>query len=596
MGGGRLYKVGSPYNYSELFELDYAQSFDTMYLCHVDHQVNKLTREGHAEWLFTSVTFGPTIAAPTSVAAAETNPNVDADNSGNAYFPQPASYVVSAINEDTGQESRASTSDSATNDLGLKRNYNTVTWAAVTGATLYAVYKSNNTGSYGYIGETSGLSFVDDNILPDLSDAPVVADNPFDGTGNYPGKVCFFEQRLFFGRTRNRPNAIFATRSADFENMDKARPLQPDDALSLAASSGKVNAITQLVPASNLLVLTTDSIFQVVGANDDYVSPSPPPKIRRQNGRGVSDLKALLIDAVTFFQPRIGTEVRALGFSFEIDGFSSNDMSVFSSHLFENNRIIDWAFAEEPMSIIWCVRDAGALLAFTWQQEQQVWGWTRQNIDGEVLTVCAVPELGEDRLYMLVKRTFNGVDRYFAERMASFKWTDFKDACYLDCAVTQVFDEPTATIGKLFHLEGQEVWALADGFPVKGLTVENATVTLPDTASNVTVGLPMTALVETLPLNFNGPKGASQGTKQTTGLAHLNIVDTLGITAGRTDDLQEDVTTRDQESLGTQANLHTGLVRVQMEQAVRFETTVVIRQDNPLPLTLAAAYIEADAS
>ena len=262
---------------------------------------------------------------------------------------------MSAINEDTGQESRASTSDSATNDLGLKRNYNTVTWAAVTGATLYAVYKSNNTGSYGYIGETSGLSFVDDNILPDLSDAPVVADNPFDGTGNYPGKVCFFEQRLFFGRTRNRPNAIFATRSADFENMDKARPLQPDDALSLAASSGKVNAITQLVPASNLLVLTTDSIFQVVGANDDYVSPSPPPKIRRQNGRGVSDLKALLIDAVTFFQPRIGTEVRALGFSFEIDGFSSNDMSVFSSHLFENNRIIDWAFAEEPMSIIWCV-------------------------------------------------------------------------------------------------------------------------------------------------------------------------------------------------------------------------------------------------
>lgn len=596
MGGSRLYKVGSPYNYSELFELDYAQSFDTMYLCHVDHQVNKLTREGHAEWLFTSVTFGPTIAAPTSVAAAETNPNVDADNSGNAYFPQPASYVVSAINEDTGQESRASASDSATNDLGLKRNYNTVTWAAVTGATLYAVYKSNNTGSYGYIGETSGLSFVDDNILPDLSDAPVVADNPFDGTGNYPGKVCFFEQRLFFGRTRNRPNAIFATRSADFENMDKARPLQPDDALSLAASSGKVNAITQLVPASNLLVLTTDSIFQVVGANDDYVSPSPPPKIRRQNGRGVSDLKALLIDAVTFFQPRIGTEVRALGFSFEIDGFSSNDMSVFSSHLFENNRIIDWAFAEEPMSIIWCVRDDGALLAFTWQQEQQVWGWTRQNIDGEVLTVCAVPELGEDRLYMLVKRTFNGVDRYFAERMASFKWTDYKTACYLDCAVTQVFDEPTATIGKLFHLEGQEVWALADGFPVKGLTVENATVTLPDTASNVTVGLPMTALVETLPLNFNGPKGASQGTKQTTGFAHLNIVDTLGITAGRTDEKQEDVTTRDQESLGTQADLHTGLVRVQMEQAVRFETTVVIRQDNPLPFTLAAAYIEADAS
>ena len=44
---------------------------------------------------------------------------------------------------------------------------NFISWDAVTGATRYRVYKLQG-GIYGYIGETGGLSIVDDNIAPDL--------------------------------------------------------------------------------------------------------------------------------------------------------------------------------------------------------------------------------------------------------------------------------------------------------------------------------------------------------------------------------------------------------------------------------------------
>lgn len=596
MGGARLYKVGSPFNAVELFSIDYAQSFDTMYLAHIDHPVRKLTREDHDEWLFSTVSFGPTIAAPANVSATATNPNQDAANGGNAYFPQNATYTVSAVNEETGQESRATSEDTANNDLGLKRNYNTITWNSVTGATLYRVYKANNSGSFGYIGETTELTFVDDNINPDLSDAPIIGENPFDAAGNYPSTLCFFEQRLFFGRTRNYPNAIFSSRSADFENMDRARPARADDAISISATSGKVNAVNQLVPANNLLALTSDSIFEIVGANDDYLSPTPPPKVRRQNGRGASDLKALLIDSVTFFQPAIGSEIRTLGFSYEIEGLTSNDVSVFSPQFFEDHRIIDWAFAQEPLSVIWAVRDDGKLLAFTWQQEHQVWGWTEMVIDGDVRSVCVVPEIDEDRLYLLIRRTIDGATRYYVERMATSKWTALENACYLDCAVTQIFTEETSTIDRLSHLEGKEVWALADGFVVKGLTVENGAVTLPDPALVVTVGLPMVATIETLPLNVERPDGSAVGATQITGRAHLRIVETLGVTAGRVEGDLSDVTTREDEGLGSQADLYTGIVRVQMGQAVRFETTLLVQQANPLPMKLTGAYIEVDGA
>ena len=68
------------------------------------------------------------------------------------------------------------------------------------------------------------LEFLDDNIGPDLSQAPPEAYNPFDGPGNYPSTVTFFEQRLLLGRTRNSPNAIFGSRSTEFENFDQSIP------------------------------------------------------------------------------------------------------------------------------------------------------------------------------------------------------------------------------------------------------------------------------------------------------------------------------------------------------------------------------------
>lgn len=596
MGGFRLYRTGSPYNAVELPAIDYCQSFDTMFITHLDHPVTKLTRADHDSWSFTQVSFGPDISPPASATATATVVNVDSSNGGNAYFPQPSTYVVSAVNEDTGQESRASAASTAVNDLGLKRNYTTISWSAVSGATFYRIYKSMNAATFGFIGETTETSFRDDNINADLADAPVVGWNPFATQGNYPSTVCFFEQRLWLGKTRNAPNAVYGSRSADFENMDKARPLKADDALAIACSSGKVNAINQLVPAKNLLALTSDSLFVVRGANDDYLSPSPPPKVERQNGRGASTLKALLIDNVTFFQPSIGTEVRTMDFDFQIDGFQSNDVSIFSPDFFNNHQIIDWCYAGEPLSVIWAVRDDGKLLAFTWQQEQQVWGWTEMKIDGEVQSICAVAENGEDRVYLIVKRRIGGDDVYYVEHMASAKWTDFADACFLDCAITYAVDEARDRFDRLDHLEGKTVWALADGFVVKNLVVIDGAVTLPDPASLVTIGLPVVAEVETLPLTLQAENGASTGKLQTTGRAALQIVDTIGITVGRKSDLQNDVITRTQEPLGKQANPYSGVVRAQMDQAVGFETTIVIQQANPLPMKVTAAYVEAKSA
>jgi hypothetical protein len=108
MSVARIYKVGSPYNGSELAEVDCEQSASTMYLAHLNHPPTKLVRAGHTSWVFSTISFAPTLGAPGSMSATATTPNTDTANSGAAYFPQVARYQVTAIDDDTGQESRPS--------------------------------------------------------------------------------------------------------------------------------------------------------------------------------------------------------------------------------------------------------------------------------------------------------------------------------------------------------------------------------------------------------------------------------------------------------------------------------------------------------
>lgn len=588
MSVARIYRVGSPFNGADLREVDFEQSADTMYLAHLNHAPTKLVRADHTDWTFSTVSFAPAQTAPTGLSATASTPNTDAANSGAAYFPQPASYVVTAVDDLSGQESRPSTEDDATNDLTLKRNSNALSWSAASGATRYRVYKADNTQEFGYIGTTKDTSFVDDNIGPDYSDGPPQGENPFEDAGDWPSTVTFFEQRLLWARTSNKPNAVFGSRSGAFEIMDTSRPLKASDAFSFALVAGRVNAVNQLVSMNNLLALTSDSIFKIDGGQEGYLSATSFA-VRRQNGRGSSRLSPLVIDSVCFYQTSVGNGVRTLGYDFQSDAINSNDVTIFSPHLFRGFDIVSWAYAQEPRSLIWAVRSDGKLLCFTWEQEQQVWGWTLCETDGLVETVAVVSEAGEDRLYMTVRR--NG--RLLIERMAASRWDGVENACFLDSAVSYRFAAPAAVLRGLDHLEGRTVTALADGAVISGLVVVGGMVTLPQPATVATAGLPYQALVETLPLAVQGRNGWTIAKPQTQSKAVIRVVDTRGVKAGPTDARMDVLRGRTTEKPGEPNALQTGLLETYLAPNINGGARVVVASDDPLPMTVTAIYIDA---
>ncbi len=595
MGASRVYQAGSPYNGVELADIDFEQTADTLYLAHLNHPPTKLVRSGNTSWAFQPVQFGPTLAAPATCTINATVADTDSANNGLNYFPETARYCVTAINDHTGEESRASPTVSVFNDLTLKRNTNALAWSGVTGATRYNVYKAGNTQFFGYIGTTTATNFVDDNIGPAYDQAPPMANNPFASAGNYPSSVTLFQQRAIWARSQNVPHGIWTSKSALIENMDYSTPLRGDDSMSFAIMAGRVNSVNQLTSTTSLLALTSDSVFDILGSgNGGPLDGTAPPLIQRQVGRGSSRLPPLVVDNVVFYVPSIGTSVRSLGYDFAINGLRANDITIFSPHFFTGHTIVSWCYSQEPRSLIWAVRDDGALLCFTWEQEQNIWGWTLCETDGRVLSVCAITEDGEDRVYLIVQRTIGGQSRCFVERMASHRWNALAECCFLDCAVSASFAAPQASFTGLWHLEGQtNVAGLIDGVPVSGLTVTNGTIMLPasiGTGSVVSFGLPYSVDVETLPLRINAPgSGSNIGKVQNPSMAALTLSETGLINAGIGKADLFPVFPRQTDAANA---LFDGTYLVSMDNAVRTECTVWINQDLPLPFTLLGVAID----
>lgn len=427
-------------------------------------------------------------------------------NSGSETYRYKVTAIVDGV-ESFASAGVATTTAQMLNEAGA---YNTIAFTAVTGATEYRVYRMRN-GIAGYIGFTDNTSFKDDNISPDTTVTPPVQANLFSGSGNYPSVVSIYQQRLAFGASVNQPETIWMSRIGDYFNFTRSQNFIGSDRAEFNLSGEQLNRVRSMLQLRELLVFTSAGEFSVTGPDGGFDATNP---IVTQYGYvGSSRVKPLVADDTALFIDRSGRNVRDLRYAYESDGYSGNDLTIFASHFFEGRRIVDWAMAKNPFSLIWVVLDNGKLLALTYKREHQVWAWTEMEIDGAVESVACVTEGNADATYLIVRRTVNGSQRRYVERFDDRTFSTAAQAYFVDCGITYQ-GTATATISGLDHLEGREVVALADGDVVAGLTVTGGAVTLPFPASLVHVGLPYTAEIESLPpaIQFDDV-GASRGVR-----------------------------------------------------------------------------------
>ena len=441
------YEVPHSYLEAQLFDVHYVQSADVMTLVHPSHPPKELRRLGATKWELKTIDFGSPLTAPTGVSVSAYIPSSSSTNS-DTY--EDHIYVVTAVKANLIDESNQSSSATVSNNIFVTGAKNTISWNAVTGASRYKVYKDQG-GIFGFIGETTTTSIVDNNISPDFSVTPPIHENDFVGTGNYPGAVSYFEQRRVFAGTNNAPQNIWMTKSGTESNMSFGLPIRDDDRIEFRVAAREANTIRHIVPLTNLLMLTGSAEWRITSVNSDAITPSSI-SVKPQSYVGSNNAQPVIVNNSLVYTAARGGHVRELGYNWQANGFVTGDLSLRAPHLFDNLEIKDMGLSKAPLPIVWMVSSNGKLLGLTYVPEQAIGAWHQHDTDGTFESVACVSEGNDDVLYAVIKRTVNGSSVRYIERMGTRLYATQRDSFFVDAGST--YDGTNTNTGQNVTISG----------------------------------------------------------------------------------------------------------------------------------------------
>jgi hypothetical protein len=351
LSGGSAYEISTPYLEAELFDLKFAQSADVMYICHPNHEVEKLSRTGHTSWSLTDVDF-------------TNGPFLDANTTGTTLTPSNAA---------TGSR--------------------TITASAVTGINGGSGFLATDVGrqihfnsGYGVITAVGSTTSITVNVTTAFANANAITNwylGAFSDTTGHPSCVTFFEQRLVFAATLNNPQTVYFSKSGDYENMDAnlGGTIADDDAIIYTIASNQVNAIRFMTATRTLIIGTAGGEFAVSGGGADNAITPTNILIKKQSNHGAANIDAISVGNATLFLQRARRKIRELAYNFDVDGYVAPDMTILAEHITEGG-LTQVAYQQEPNQIIYATREDGELVGLTYQREQQVTAWHRHIFGG----------------------------------------------------------------------------------------------------------------------------------------------------------------------------------------------------------------------
>lgn len=397
----------------------------------------------------------------------------------------------------------------------------------------------------------------------------------------YPKLCTFYQDRFVVAATDSKPNFIWFSRTGDYPNFGVEKvegTITDDSAITLPVINRKMCEIRHLVPANDLIILTSGNEWIVRG--DKTITPTNC-NLKTQTQRGALSCEPQFIgNRCVFVQERGGT-VRDMGYSYESDNYTGQDLTLFVKTLVKGHVAVTSAYAQDPDSIIYYVRDDGQLNCLTYIPEQKVYGWSHFVTNGKYRYVESVAEGEQDTIYFVVDRVINNKNVKCIERSIPLYTEDNSDV-FLDCYVKVANSIKTDYINAP-HLVGQMVDIVVDGQQMPSREVPPTGVIKLDGKANViTVGLPYTTKIKIPNVEQQINDGTLQGRVATVSRVVLRMYKSFGGKVGRTFDRMDDITLPPNE-------LFTGdkpVILPKMGINYSTDTSICIKHSDPFPFNL----------
>ena len=333
-------------------------------------------------------------------------------------------------------------------------------------------------------------------------------------TRGYPKSATFYQGRLWFGGSLQRPQTIWGSKTNDFFNFDDGTALD-DEGIDVTLDTDQVNAITAVYAGRHLNIFTTGGEFSIQD------SPITPAKVavRRETLFGSSSIPPKMIDGSVIFIDRTGKSVREFLFSYNEDAYTSGTVSLLASHLLNSPVDMDVSkgTSSDDANYLYFVNGDGTMAVFNTLRAQEVSGWTKWETTGEIESVSVVV----DEVYVIVKRTIDSSVVRYLEQLDVDSYTDANK--------TVTLGSPGTSVTGLAHLNGEACRVRADGAIRDDATPSGGSITLTEDGTVVEVGLNYTSTIKTMPVNMDFEDGPTLTRRKRIIKVVPNLYESLGI-------------------------------------------------------------------
>lgn len=432
----RVYTVTTTYAEADLFNLNFVQSADTLYIVNSGYAPRTLTRTAHTSWTLAVATFidGPYMPANTTTTTWT--------YTGAGPYTLTAS-ATTGINGGTGF---------AASDVGrLIRSFQGTkwTWLTITGFTSNTVVTATFVGGAAVV---TAAAFTTWRL------------GLWGGPNGYPGVATFHEDRLCLAACPAFPQRIDMSNTGDYLNFQASASdgtLVDSNALGFTLNASDVNVIRWMISHEKGLLAGTVGGEWAITPSVQVEAISPTNINAKQvTFYGSAAVAPVVIGKSVLFLNRSSKKLREMSYYFEVDGFQSPDRTVLAEHITGTTGIKQIAYQKDPHPIVWCVRNDGVLVGMTYTREegQLIVGWHRHIIGGfsdaagsdaivESVAVIPSPDGNREDLWMVVKRYVNGATKRTIEYMTRYFDNSVaqKDSFFVDCGLT--YDLPIAITG-----------------------------------------------------------------------------------------------------------------------------------------------------
>ena len=442
----RIAELVTPWTAEQLRQLNWTQSADTLLVVHPDVPPKQLTRIGPVQWALSDWSFfseNGRLCAP--------------------HFKFAGDWVTVQPSATTG---------------------NVVVTASDPVFTAQHVGVRMRIGDKeAQITQVNSAYAVRADVKQALANTQVTADwseQVFSSVRGWPGAVCFHQDRLVIGGSRDLPNRLWLSKSGDLFNFDLGEGLD-DESIEFPLLSDQVNAIRNVFSGRHLQVFTSGAEWMVTG---DPLTPANI-QLRRQTRIGSPVDRTVPprdVDGATLFVPRNGPQLREFLFTDSEQAYQSTDLALLAHHLIHQPVDMDYDRAERLLHV---VMSDGTIATLTVYREEEVSAWSRQETAGRILAIAAVGE----ETYVLV------------ERAAGFLVEVFDKELNVDAGLTGRSATAKTVWAGLDHLDGAAVKVVADGAVQPDTTISGGAITLDEPVHALQVGLAYRHVIAPLPLS-----------------------------------------------------------------------------------------------